>query len=136
MECKHTGASFEYFQNYAELDHPPGPPPVPAGPDFLDTGRPGRSGPVLAAFRSQGIPGGVGVSPGPVVTGPGVTDFSNSGARLLVSGNPKYLSCFLDENINRQLAVVCRTAHRSVWQARVLSLFAEAEDRRVRPRAS
>jgi hypothetical protein len=46
--------------------------------------------------------------------------------------NPKYVASFLDESINKQLACVCRVAHRRVWHDRLFALFGQAEERRIK----
>ena len=50
--------------------------------------------------------------------------------RCVVDGNPRFLSCFLDESLNGVLARVCRAAHRQVWHYRVLANFEQVELRR------
>jgi len=38
-------------------------------------------------------------------------------------GDPLHLGTWIDEGLNRQLAAVCRSAHKAVWHRRVLATF-------------
>ena len=48
-------------------------------------------------------------------------------------GNPTAYSCWLDESANRRVADLCRAAHASVFDRRVLGAFAAAYTEAVVP---
>jgi hypothetical protein len=54
--------------------------------------------------------------------------------RTLAQGNPAYYATWVDEGLNKVLASLGRQAHRSVWEARILTYFEHTEDLRQKRR--
>ena len=54
--------------------------------------------------------------------------------RVPHQGNPAYYATWVDEGLNKLLASLGRQAHRSVWEARILTYFEHAQVQKYKRR--